>query len=102
MIDDKQERHEIIKGTKCESCCDVDWCWNSLTSLRDECLGPFKDLEDCKTKVREFDMRAEEKAAMERWQRRMRYEDFRENRSLCEHKAYLAKRKKDEEGNDDE
>jgi hypothetical protein len=101
MMDDKQKRYEKIKGTKCESCCDADWCWNALTSLRDACLGPFKDLDDFKIKWNEFQKMENEKADIDGLERRIKREEHRDNKSLCDHKTMLARKKRDEEGKDE-
>ena len=97
---DDEKRQEQIKGTKCETCCDSDWCWNALTSMRDDCIGPFKDPEDFKMKWHEFQKKEAQEAVIEKLQRKQKYEEFRENRSFCEHKTDLAKIKKNEDESD--
>lgn len=101
-MDDKTARQEKIKGTKCVTCCDSDWCWNALSALRNDCLGPFKDPEDFKAKWREFQAKEDQETVLKKWERKLMYEDFRENRSFCEHKADLARKKKHEDDVDDE
>ncbi len=85
----------------CELCCDSDWCWNALISLRYECLGPFKDLEDFKTKWDEYQKKEEEKADIGFLERKQKIDEFRENRAYCDHRTDLARKKKNADRNDE-
>ena len=86
-----KNRYEHIIVTKCEPCCDSDWCWNALKeSYRKECLGPFKDLEDFRVKFGAINQGSEvskEKRAKSLqvliWKSKV--EEYREAKMLCEH-----------------
>lgn len=99
---DDENIQKRIKGTKCESCYDADWCWNALKeSAKNDCLGPFNDLEyfrkkfDASNQEDELSKEIREKSLrILIWKSKV--EEYREVKMLTDYYSSTEDKKEDE------
>jgi|GEM_PF-5783618 len=74
--------YQSLAKQKCSTCYKNDWCMLSPYQRVEECLGPFRDVEDNLEKFRAYCKQEEKKADLDRVIRDVILNRYKRNRAL--------------------